>query len=460
MVWNHTDEVLSRVPLERTYPRLRDFFVNTLQVQTMSADLLIQELKVAVDSVGSGTVMKNEQLTQIKKLMIGLGRTLASDPEDTVSKENIQALRKTAFIPVQCNGEPVQLARINGEFFINDHERFGNAFGGKVRMADFTFSDSTSLQPLWALFDLEHRYLSAHVEMMTVVNSSVESRELTEHFRARSYALSCCANSRRSMKYFNQNTEVHLLLMNARLYVSEDMWTKLIVRNAETSVEAQSDRSLAKIEHKEEGIVLYVPDHPSGLYSCYRTELPSIIAKLLAIENGRAEKCIYRILNDELMPLADIMKDEDISHCSWFEKPAVSEQASLNQLTLTAEDWESTPSAQQRTGQVLVSNRHDVSEEPDPPLNDDRFTPEPPQGFLSAPSTLQRVVQDSLYRKVLENVVKQARKISRHSGENELSLEEISVALDDIDRSPDDISLQDAFSLNGHGDTRLPRMLK
>ncbi|KAL9115876.1 MAG: hypothetical protein Q9227_000244 [Pyrenula ochraceoflavens] len=289
-IWNDPRNILDQVPLEQTYPQLQEFFVNKLQTRTISADVLCQEL-ISVCSSDN----KNERFQQVKSLMFALGQTIASDPHDKISRDSLSSLRRNAFVPV-CGTENSFLARQNEGFFINDHERYGEAFAGKVNIVDFTHTDLTTLQPLFALLGFEKRYLSKFVEATTVVSRA---------------------------KYFNKRTDLHRLLMDARVRICDDLRTDLIIRQSDTEVKLPSERALARIDHDEHGLTIFVPGDPKGLFSCYSMEMPLHLAKVLGIQHGEAEKSIFRILNDETKRLEDIMREEDISEYPWFEKPDI-----------------------------------------------------------------------------------------------------------------------------------------
>lgn len=465
VIWNSTSEIQSRVPLERLYPELQAFFVEKLQVTTITVDVLMRELKVASHAAAGNGNKGNAQFIRVKNLMIALGQALTTNSGDEIPMENLQDLRDTAFIPVQEAGKRGQLMRVTQKFFINDHERYGNAFLGKIGMVDFSYADLTSLQALFYLLDVEDCYLSLHVELETVVNSSNENDDLTAHLRRRSYALSCCAIFHHSANYLNHNASVHRRLMNAKVHVSEDMWTNLIIKDQKTDVKVKSDRALAKIEQIENELTLYVPGDVSGLYSCYRTELSSQIASILGIEDGIANKTIYRILNDEGMSLKEIMKDEDIPHCSWIQEPVIPEPvvpepmvpgaAYVDQQTEDFEHRQSLVGSQQTGNEIFVSSLQATSGQDPSPL---AISPPSPTTarLLPLPSTLERVAQDSLYRKVLQNIVKQARKVPRLALPNGFSLAELDhaldVVLDNENGMPlDNVSVRQALGLGIYG---------
>lgn len=111
------------------------------------------------------------------------------------------------------------------------------------------------------------------------------------------------------------------MLLSAEVFLSDDMWTRLIVKLVDQDVEAKNDRSLVKIEQLEGRLKICVPSNEAGFYSCYRTELPAELVSTLGIEDAKAEKQVYRIMNDEAMSLDAVMRDEDIPDVAWLEKP-------------------------------------------------------------------------------------------------------------------------------------------
>ena len=389
----------------------------------LNADMLCRELTVA-----SKPSRKNAQ--RIKELMVTLGQALSTDPSDKVSKASLDALKKTSFFQVQTPKRK-EFTSITAPFYINDHERYGNAFNGKVNMLDFTFAELTSLHPLFVLLDSESRYLSKHVHTVTTVNSSMRSDELTSDLRQRAYALSCCANFYRSPKYFNNNTEIHHLFLHAEVLVCDEIWTDLIVKTDNGEAKVRSDRALVKIEQSEQSLVINVPGDETGLYSCYRNELPSELARILGIETDRAVKPVYRILKDEETELDDIMKDEDIPSYSWFEKPPplmVFRDPEPTKMQDTGVDGDEIPGSNEEI--VITTRLERCSQESSQNL------PAPAMTFFEQvpdnSTALQRVTQQRAYRRLLDSVIRQARSLPESASEGSFSLAQIGEALDDI----------------------------
>ena len=170
------------MPLDRTYPELKKFFVDKMRVMLMNVDVLVQELtKIAKKAT--------PDVDEVKRVMLAIGQCLAADPTAKVNEGYLDSLRKTAFLPVRDPGGQ-QLLSTNGSFCINDHKRYGEAFSNKARILDFDYGDLTSLHPLFEVLEIERQYISNLVSANTTVESSCLSDYLTSHIRDRAYAFS------------------------------------------------------------------------------------------------------------------------------------------------------------------------------------------------------------------------------------------------------------------------------
>jgi hypothetical protein len=181
-LWNCTVEISGRVPLDRTYPELKNFFVNKMRVMPMNVNVLVQELTRTAKKA-------TPDVDEVKRTMSAIGQILAATPTAKVNEGYLDSLRQTAFLPVRDPGGQ-QLALANGDFCINDHKRYGEAFSNKARILDFDYEDLTSLHPFFKVLEIEHRYMSNIVSTHTTVESSCLSEYLTTHIRDRAYVFS------------------------------------------------------------------------------------------------------------------------------------------------------------------------------------------------------------------------------------------------------------------------------
>ena len=183
-VWNCTVPIAGWRPIGEMYPGLKDFFLNTVGVRTMDIKFLLQQL------IRISTLRNGPDREEVKGIMMNAGQIIATKSDlASVGEELLLRLSECCYLPVtRTTGNG--FVKKDANFFIVDHERFGNAFKGKVDLLDFTYEELTSLHPFFHTLDLGNRYLSAHVKSETEVKNSRGSQDLTDHFQQRAYALS------------------------------------------------------------------------------------------------------------------------------------------------------------------------------------------------------------------------------------------------------------------------------
>jgi hypothetical protein len=163
--------------------------------------------------------------------------------------------------------------------------------------------------------------------------------------------------------------------MAAEAISCEKMTSNLKVRCNGEVILAESDRPLLKIEESEEALKIFLPSKEEDLYACLRTELPFRLKNFLKTDHQTESKAfqqLYRIINDESMPLQTIMVEEGIPAVAWLEKS---------------------------------------------PLN------------FGSRGTLRDAMQGKVYRRLLERIIRQAR----DSSQDAFSLSGLSDALEDDD---------------------------
>ncbi|OAL29177.1 hypothetical protein AYO20_09230 [Fonsecaea nubica] len=448
-LWNCTVTISGRLPLDHVYPGLKKFFVDKMKVRTMNINVLLQEL-------GKGAKKTSPNVDEIKRIIHTIGELLSSDPEVEVNEEQLRTLEKTAFLPVR-GPDGLKLFSVDQAFTINDHQRYGQLFENKAKILDFGHEEMTSLYPLFGLLDLEDRFLSSLAKSKTTVGKSTAHQGLEHYIRDRAYALSCCANNYNSSEYYNRKTTMHNSLLAAEVFVCEEMWTELVLPEKYGSVIVQSDRAVVDIRFLDGKLTIYVPSDYDSLYSCFHTELPQELAKVLSIDNERAVKVIYRILNDTKKDLDTIMKDEDLPEYPWFEKPASSLQTvPFPALGGTEPNSSSMPTPASPTeassdqdddddgsgddNDVVVTRVDQRSTAPYSQVESSIRPSVHAQSTDSQHTIWEEVARDQQYKRLLREVIRQARRGGRsHQRRGEsLSLDEIDEALDELGYPPAD----------------------
>lgn len=250
-------------------------------------------------------------------------------------------------------------------------------------------------------------------------------------------------------------------LVKAEVHVCDDMWTELVLGDGHSKVTVRSTRAVVKIDTLDDQIRLYVPSDKDGLYSCYCTELPGELSKALRIDGQGANKTIYRLLNDQVKDLETIMQDEDLIEYPWIPKPAqraravtpgmVAPDADNSQdIQICGPQTEETQtdirSASQ--SQQLVLMREIIPEG----RANQTLPPRPiAQVNLRMPieQPWRRVARDEAYRKLLREVTRQARRVTRGLS-GPFSLSDMSDALSEMNANVNFDSLR--MGLEGNSD--------
>lgn len=237
---------------------------------------------------------------------------------------------------------------------------------------------------------------------------------------------------------------MHQKLLDAEVFVCEEMWTELTVRQDEITISVRSDRAVMKIIDADKRLELYVPSDHDGLNSCFHTELPGEVRRLLGIQDRAAEKVIYRILNDAEKDLETIMKDEDITGCPWFEKPIsptrLLPQATTNgNIELSTTSMASTPESSHDSEARLVRpvDQHSSSNAANSLLYANNVPA--PTTIRPSPrgSVCEEVARTVQYRKLLVEVVRQAKKQGQSLLGGSLSLSEANNVFDEPENAVD-----------------------
>ena len=244
--------------------------------------------------------------------------------------------------------------------------------------------------------------------------------------------------------------------MSSEVLLCDDMWTKLVVKLGDRDVEARSDRALVKIKQTQDSLKIYVPSNKGGLHSCIRTELPAVMASILGIEDQRAVKQVYRILNDEATELDAIMKDEDLPHIAWLMRTPEVPRNSRNHIGVLPSSpgplrEPCSPSTKSESPESESPEYSDTpaSTSPPPAYSDDEIVPEPifrdrsPSPLHPSGGIVQRVIQQNAYGEILQNVLEQARRLSANEqrtspgilGANTFSMSTLASALEDLEPS-------------------------
>ncbi|KIX03638.1 uncharacterized protein Z518_07191 [Rhinocladiella mackenziei CBS 650.93] len=381
-VWHSTMDISNHVPIAATYSELQEFFIGVLGVQTVTPMFMMKQLAAAAKS-------NAKTVDNIKKLMLAASELLDMGSNGSQFRSSMEVLDECAYLPCRSIAGATEFRSKSQSFFIVDNETYANEFGDQLVMLDFTYEQVNSLHKLIRLLGLDDHYLARHVLLETSARVSTPSDTLMAQFHECAYPISCCAISHRSALFSNQSRLLYDALANAIIHTSSEMFTYLVVTQDEHPVKVPTSRPslIPKYEHNRLEITL--PAEERATRQCMRSQLPGYIAaELLNIFDSRAEKQIYRILNELETGTDDILFEEGISRVSWLpetRRPAPTPPLIAPQTSDLADDEPNLP-----TDPIQTNYR---------------------QPYRALPVEIQHEIDAPDYWKVIEHVHKQASKI-------------------------------------------------
>jgi hypothetical protein len=156
-LWSSTTEISGKVTLNDHYEELKEFFIDTLGVQTLTLQMAYDDLL----ETSSQATMKEI----ISKLWC-LNALLSTDDTYVDPKPLLQ---KPIFPVVYPDGSKA-LRSADTQFAITDREHLASRFRGKIRILDFTQEEVRSLKIFFDWANLSHCYLSASVKELTSIS--------------------------------------------------------------------------------------------------------------------------------------------------------------------------------------------------------------------------------------------------------------------------------------------------
>ena len=113
-----------------------------------------------------------------------------------------------------------------------------------------------------------------------------------------------------------------------KLYTTDSISTSLVLNLKHRRVTVNSDRVYLHSEILDGQLKLYVPNDHVQQQTCYRSQLPKLLAEILGISSEGGAFPISLILSNKIETLDALMQEQDISPVPWITKPPREEASS------------------------------------------------------------------------------------------------------------------------------------
>lgn len=142
--------------LNELYPELRDFFVRSLGVRTMTAKMVYDKL------LGAG--LSVDETKQTIETFNSLLQSSGGSEKVPKTELDASAVVMKAVFPVRLPNGDVVLRRGRDDFALLDRQSLGDAFASQAAFLDFDIDQVRTLLPFLAWAGLGERYLSKVVK--------------------------------------------------------------------------------------------------------------------------------------------------------------------------------------------------------------------------------------------------------------------------------------------------------
>lgn len=161
-VWSSETEIQGKKISGSHYANLQEFFVDILGTETLSLELVYDELV----RLGSST----PSVEQVKQQIWALNSFLANSNR-YLAKER---LIRSRIFPVRHPDGRIELTTMKTNFVIIDRTHLEDFFATRVKSLDFTLDETHRLHPFLQWLGLEGRFLSNLVKELSSFKGSAK----------------------------------------------------------------------------------------------------------------------------------------------------------------------------------------------------------------------------------------------------------------------------------------------
>lgn len=157
-LWSSATDIDGRASLSQTYQELERFFVQILGVETLTLQMVYDQLKQLGESRTSSVLQVKKAWSAFNSLLPRADKRLDPTP-----------LLKSCLFPVKYPDGHVELCSTSSSFAIIDRKSHGQLFSGKAQLLDYTFDEFHQFHQTLEWAGLNTRYLSVCVKEVSAV---------------------------------------------------------------------------------------------------------------------------------------------------------------------------------------------------------------------------------------------------------------------------------------------------
>ncbi|KAK7222154.1 hypothetical protein V2G26_010157 [Clonostachys chloroleuca] len=313
-LWSSTSEIRGKVTLNDDYDSLETFFTGTLSVQSLTLQMMYDELRHAGGQ---------KSIDDIKNDIWSLNALLQTDRTHI----DPDPLLREAILPVKYPDGGSALRNIDAVFAVGDDRQLCGRLQAYINLLDYDFEEIRLLKPFIRWAKLEERYLSQSVREFTRVSPSATRRSITGDkydISRKAYAILRLAKTFQSPKYDEDDPEsLYKVLRDAEVIESDGISSVISISQDGKSIELEETAGLCHIDDSQKKLKIYVPLNKKQRNLSFSSVLPNKLADWLMREwdsniSDKEDKDGIHILGTILSCDLAIV-DDILNHNSVFE---------------------------------------------------------------------------------------------------------------------------------------------
>ncbi|KAB8254531.1 hypothetical protein BDV32DRAFT_132200 [Aspergillus pseudonomiae] len=257
-LWSSTTDIRGKVTLNDHYEDLKDFFIDTLGVNTLTLEMVYDEL---LETGSESTIDETKsKIWSLNALLQTEGDYANPDP----------LLERVVFPVIYPDGTK-GLTSAATEFAIPDREHLASQFRGRIKMLDYSLEEVRRLKSFFEWTNLTHRYLSASVKELTSFSGDTAQLISTPRrdLRRKAHAILRVAATFNSPRYHANPSGLYELLRTARIEATDGLSSILRISQDGVVVDAEESISKLHISEAPSGLTVYVPKDKKAQEICF-----------------------------------------------------------------------------------------------------------------------------------------------------------------------------------------------
>ncbi|EHA18945.1 hypothetical protein ASPNIDRAFT_187731 [Aspergillus niger ATCC 1015] len=260
-LWSTATSIPGRTALNDHYQDLKEFFVDSLGVQTLTLQMVVEKLR---DQGRAGSTSVDD----VKSTIWTLNSLLQTEQTDIVPPEQVL---DCAVFPVRFPQGGVQLQTSASAFAIADRKHLLSHFSPKAKLFDFEVDEVPRLEPFLQWTGLKDRYLSSCIKEITMVGGD-DARPLSNP--GRDICRKAHGLLRWSPRAVQDEDTFYEILKSISMKETNGISSELHLNQDGKDIKVEISRSELHLDDRDNQLTVYIPEDKRSQDICFLGRIP------------------------------------------------------------------------------------------------------------------------------------------------------------------------------------------